>query len=120
MWPTVDNELLAPIITGVIIGSLTLAGVIVTARNKRRETNEAVRDGRAPDVDASWTKAEKAIADMEQARLLMYFWRDAYFELHWVFSRLFRRITGRHPDFEILEVEREALEEKSPNTRPEV
>ena len=118
MWPTVDNELLAPIVTGVIIGGLTLAGVIVTARNKRRETSESVRNGRAPDVDASWTKAEKAIADMEGARLTMYFWRDAYFELHWIFSRLFRRVTERHPDFEILEIERDALDEKSQEDKP--
>lgn len=107
MPPEWVTEFLAPITLGVLAGAVAIATAVIARRSKKEE----VHDGREPSVDASWTRAELAIAESERHRERAVFWREAFEDLQRLMHRFFWRLEFHHPEVVVTEEERRAVEE---------
>ena len=101
-------EWVAPTIAGVfavLTGSIT---AFVAIRNVRTGS----REQRAPDVTEAWVETERARARMHVAE-------DFFYMIRGAFKGFARRVMQQHPDVELTDAERTALEVELPRAESE-
>lgn len=72
-----------------------------------RNTRTGAREQRAPDVIEAWAEADRA-------RSRLHALEDIYYALRGAFKSFARRVMDAHPDIELTQPERAALESEPP------
>lgn len=96
------DQLIAPIIAGVILAASSITGYVIASRTSR----STAKDNRAPDVNEAWAETDRARARMHAVEDLFYRVRSA-FRSYWM-----RVADGG--SIQLTEVERAALEADPP------